>query len=303
MKRFQRILVPLDGSLRAERALPLAARIARVSRGSLILLRVVEAMPKKNADVTPPSVLESGRVRAQWDEAQHYLHALALAREFAGIPLTVVVQAGAVIPTVMATAQNSQADLLILCGPQGSQVHSLPLQHMTEQCLEQTFIPLLLVPAHGAVLQRLNRPFTLLLAFEQTQLERSLLEPAITLLTALAVREQEPSHGTFRCILRAFPAFSRTHHQREKQKSTDSDLCDHLQQQGTGASLAEKQREGDLGTSKSRCEGDVLVLGIPSQPERAQWMDEHRKNALFAPCDLPLLFVPVPAQSQVGATK
>lgn len=299
MKRFQRILVPLDGSLRAERALPLAARIARASRGSLILLCVVEAMPEKNADVTPTSVLESGRVRAQWDEAQHYLRALALTREFAGIPLTVAVQAGPVIPTIMATAQSSQADLLILCGPQGSQVHGLPLQRMTEQCLGQTPIPLLLVPAHGAVLHRQNHPFTLLLAFEQTQVERSLLEPAITLLAALAVREQEPSLGTFSCILRAFPAYNR----RDQQKSTDTGWRDHLQQQSTTAPLAEKQRERSLETSKSRCEGDVLVLGVPSQPERAQWMDEHRKNAMFAACDLPLLFVPVPAQGQVGATK
>ena len=38
---FQRILVPLDGSTRAERAIPVAARIARASRGSVILVRVV----------------------------------------------------------------------------------------------------------------------------------------------------------------------------------------------------------------------------------------------------------------------
>jgi nucleotide-binding universal stress UspA family protein len=37
----QRILVPLDGSVRAEYALPIAARIARASGGSLHLLEVV----------------------------------------------------------------------------------------------------------------------------------------------------------------------------------------------------------------------------------------------------------------------
>ncbi len=37
---FQRILVPLDGSARAEQALPLAARLARVTGGVVILLRV-----------------------------------------------------------------------------------------------------------------------------------------------------------------------------------------------------------------------------------------------------------------------
>ncbi len=36
---FKRILVPLDGSTRAERALPVAARIARAADGSVILVQ------------------------------------------------------------------------------------------------------------------------------------------------------------------------------------------------------------------------------------------------------------------------
>ena len=42
---FQRMLVPLDGSEGAERAIPIAARIARASGGSLVFLRVV-ALPE-----------------------------------------------------------------------------------------------------------------------------------------------------------------------------------------------------------------------------------------------------------------
>jgi len=38
---LKRILVPLDGSPRAERAIPVAARVARASGGSNILVRVV----------------------------------------------------------------------------------------------------------------------------------------------------------------------------------------------------------------------------------------------------------------------
>ena len=38
---FQRILVPLDGSTRAESAIPIAARIARASGASVTLVRVV----------------------------------------------------------------------------------------------------------------------------------------------------------------------------------------------------------------------------------------------------------------------
>ncbi len=38
---FQHILVPLDGSQRAERAIPVAARLARASGGSITLLRII----------------------------------------------------------------------------------------------------------------------------------------------------------------------------------------------------------------------------------------------------------------------
>ncbi len=38
---FQRILVPLDGSEGAERAIPVAARIARASGGSIVFMRVI----------------------------------------------------------------------------------------------------------------------------------------------------------------------------------------------------------------------------------------------------------------------
>jgi len=40
---FKRIVVPLDGSIRAEQAIPVAARIARASGGYVVLLRVVSA--------------------------------------------------------------------------------------------------------------------------------------------------------------------------------------------------------------------------------------------------------------------
>jgi nucleotide-binding universal stress UspA family protein len=38
---FKRLLVPLDGSTRAERAIPVAARIARASGGAVVLARAV----------------------------------------------------------------------------------------------------------------------------------------------------------------------------------------------------------------------------------------------------------------------
>jgi nucleotide-binding universal stress UspA family protein len=46
---FKRILVPLDGSGRAERALPIAARLARAAGGSIVLVRVLTYLAKTSS--------------------------------------------------------------------------------------------------------------------------------------------------------------------------------------------------------------------------------------------------------------
>src|SRR5215471_3977865 len=58
---FKRILVPLDGSAGAERAIPVSARIARASVGTIVFVRVVPAInevgtytPAANDSTTVP---------------------------------------------------------------------------------------------------------------------------------------------------------------------------------------------------------------------------------------------------------
>lgn len=50
---FQRILVPLDGSFRAEQALSVAARIARASGGSVFLVQVVSPVIDYRGGMAP----------------------------------------------------------------------------------------------------------------------------------------------------------------------------------------------------------------------------------------------------------
>jgi nucleotide-binding universal stress UspA family protein len=66
---FQRILVPLDGSLRAERAIPVAARLASASRSSIVLVRVIDVFLDfswQMAGVSPDlmGALEGARMNA-----------------------------------------------------------------------------------------------------------------------------------------------------------------------------------------------------------------------------------------------
>ena len=114
---FQRILVPLDGSTRAERALPVAAKIARASGGSVVLLRVIAPVPIAYnrymsgisigglygpAIEVPPAVDQEAKDGAR-DEAKRYLEVTAASRELQGITVETTVLFGAVASNIPST--------------------------------------------------------------------------------------------------------------------------------------------------------------------------------------------------------
>ena len=70
---FQHILVPLDGSPRAERALPIAARIARTSGGSILLLQVVSPHLDFIGGLAASALVTGNVVELGLAEANRYL--------------------------------------------------------------------------------------------------------------------------------------------------------------------------------------------------------------------------------------
>src|ERR1700694_2452254 len=95
---LKRILVPLDGSKRAEQALRVAARLARASGGAIVLLQAVTVptqyhpsiqgtsmdIPYALSPAVPPAV-ERDAVSTALDEAQRYLDMTAKSGELAVI--------------------------------------------------------------------------------------------------------------------------------------------------------------------------------------------------------------------------
>src|SRR5438270_651111 len=74
---FKRILVPLDGSVRAERALPIAARLARASGGSIVLVRVVSTAPATMPSASAKPILIQTVGEADRVQAESYLRGVA----------------------------------------------------------------------------------------------------------------------------------------------------------------------------------------------------------------------------------
>jgi hypothetical protein len=82
---FQRILVPLDGSLRAEQAVPISASLARASGGSITLLRVVTHPRDAVAYLLQPPEKADTALEGQHAQAAGYLTRLASSGELAGV--------------------------------------------------------------------------------------------------------------------------------------------------------------------------------------------------------------------------
>ena len=112
----KRILVPLDGSLRTESALPPAARIASACGAELLLVHVV-AEPVPNSVLRVGEDLELARQLAQRLElaAKKYLGRLRdqLASEVATVR-TLVVRHASERQCLLDLAQNEQVDLIVL---------------------------------------------------------------------------------------------------------------------------------------------------------------------------------------------
>src|SRR5207302_6149408 len=105
---FKRILVPLDGSERAEQALSVAARMARGSGGSVILLQVVDVTVSSYGYVAPPLIgghMGQGLKKAgfYWMDVRTSEWSIAVQREL-NFPF------GFVTSQILSVAASSQLD-------------------------------------------------------------------------------------------------------------------------------------------------------------------------------------------------
>ena len=110
---FRRILVPLDGSARAEQALPIAARIARASGGSVMLLHVLTATREFGPSLGQ-AALQHEVIDAALADATTYLSKAAQAHSLVGVETKVAVLSGPEALTILATAKEQQSDLILI---------------------------------------------------------------------------------------------------------------------------------------------------------------------------------------------
>jgi nucleotide-binding universal stress UspA family protein len=158
---FRTILVPLDGSTLAEQALGPACRIAEKFGSALLLLRVVSQdrststlpllAPRLSSDAPAPAP------RPVMDEAEAYLTGLALPSSIRSVRTQVL--AGAPPELIVATAEASDVDLIVMSTHGRTGLVRLLYGSVAEAVLRGASVPVLLVPSR-AVTEKIEQPTT-----------------------------------------------------------------------------------------------------------------------------------------------
>lgn len=111
---YRTILVPLDGSERAEAILPHVIELARSQGSSLVLLRVVDPAVAYSGVEGLPFEVARDIVNAEAEEAKRYLEAKRGELQAQNIEATTTVRYGAISQAILEAAEASDADLIAL---------------------------------------------------------------------------------------------------------------------------------------------------------------------------------------------
>ena len=187
---FKHILVPLDGSSRAERALIVAARVARASNSTITLMRVVSEPVDYAAYLSPSVAVFPGEITPNMTEARQYLDRVAHSAVLEGIPVEQQTLCGSVAHTILSVAESACSDLIIICSHGYTGMTRWAFGSVAEKIVRHAPMPVLIlreggpIPAHPPLDG--TQTFCALVPLDGSVLAKAALEPAAALIAALA---------------------------------------------------------------------------------------------------------------------
>jgi nucleotide-binding universal stress UspA family protein len=192
---FKCILVPLDGSHRAEQVLPLAARMARATGGSLFLLRVIETrnasgIHSVGAAAFLQKVLENERA-----SAATYLAGIAASSELQHTQKRVAVFSGQPAAQILEIAHQQDSDLIVLSNHGSSDLKRWALGSVAQKVMRQSQVPVLLVRDQQEELPEAPA-IRALVALDGSPFAEAAISPSVQLVAALSA----PGKGELRLI-------------------------------------------------------------------------------------------------------
>jgi nucleotide-binding universal stress UspA family protein len=194
----ERILVPLDGSLCAERALAVAARLAHATSATVILTRVMDLPTAFGPGSAPLAEVEALMV-GEREKAMRYLEDVARHPEFMDVPTQREVSvAAAVAPALLETIQTTRADLVVICSHGRTGFTRWRLGSVAQKVARHASVPTLVLRGDGPSLAGdaadALRPLCALAPLDGSPEAEMALEPAAQLIAALAAPDRGALH-------------------------------------------------------------------------------------------------------------
>jgi len=205
---FKHILVPLDGSTLAEHALPVAARIARATEGSVLLVQVFNLPIDYSGGWAPALLMTEQMIEAEMEGATDYLKAVAASQILAGIETRTEASLGMPAQYLIAVTEAHESDLVVLCSHGRTGLTRWALGSVAHSLVHQSAVPVLVLRQEDVLLLSANgeqpRPLRTLVPLDGSPLAEAALSPAANLTAALAAPAQGALHLVQ--VVKPFPA-------------------------------------------------------------------------------------------------
>jgi nucleotide-binding universal stress UspA family protein len=185
---YTHILVPLDGSERAERALPVAARIARASSARITLLQALP-MPAPAGAFPATAMLTASQLAARQSAGADYLARVAGCPLLSGVEVLTLLATDAPAAAILDTAHERQVDLIVLCSHGRSGFSRWMLGSVAEHVARQSVVPVLVLRESGPIPTGPHpdpeQPTRILVPLDGSALAEAALDPAADTIQAL----------------------------------------------------------------------------------------------------------------------
>ena len=144
---YSRILVPLDGSMRAEAVLPHVEELVARPGGRVLLLRVVDLGAPIGAVESAYAALRKREMEQATREARAYLAGLQGQFRAKGIETQSLVAYGRVVDTILDTANSENVDLIAVASHGQSGLARVVHGSVAAGLAQRARRPLLVIPS------------------------------------------------------------------------------------------------------------------------------------------------------------
>ena len=151
---YSKILVPLDGSALAERAIPHAEEIAKGTGAELILMQVI-GVPLADTPEAGPA-MEEKAFKSDIDAARAYLESFGERLRKAGLKFRTVVAQGAADSEILGFAHRENVDILVMSTHGRSGISKLLMGSIAQKVMVTTKRPVMLVKPERLHVERVE---------------------------------------------------------------------------------------------------------------------------------------------------